>query len=167
MFVAVSLWGCGEEDPGVLVKDDIAWQLGCPSGVAGCISFHGHRQADVEEKFKAKCDAKSGGLDIRIEDPGDFDKGRPGSILRIEGLDPENGTCGSVTVSEAPDLDANPGDFGGNCEDAECEVTGGEGDGWNFTGTIKCNNLKDGQGNPRTLVNPGTTSGIPLSVDNC
>lgn len=167
LFVAVSAVACGEEDPGVLVRDDIAWQLGCPSGVAGCTSFHSHRQSDVEEKFKARCDKTSVGLTIVITDPGSAEDDRPGSRLRIEGLDPENGTCRSVTVTEAPDLESNEGDFTGSCEEAECEVTGGGGDGWNFQGTIKCNNLLDGNNNPRTLVKPGTSDGVPLAVDNC
>jgi hypothetical protein len=165
--VAVSLWACGEEDPGVLVNDDIAWQLGCPSGVTGCTSFHGHRQKDVEEEFKAGCDKNSGGLDVRIEDPGSAADNRPGSVLKIEGLDPKTGTCGSVTVTEAPDLEANEGDFGGSCEAAECVITGGADEGWNFKGTIECNNLVDGQGNPRTLQAPGGGGGVPLAVDNC
>jgi hypothetical protein len=163
--VAVSLWACGEEEPGVLVKDDLAWQLGCPSGVNGCTSFHGHTKTESEH-FSARCDKNSGGLDIRIEDKGSAEDERPGSIVHIEGLDPKNGTCGSVRVTEAPNLDVNAGEFFGNCEDAECTVEGSASDGWNFTGTIKCNNLDDGNGNLRTLQAPGG-GGMPLSIDNC
>jgi hypothetical protein len=164
--VAVSLWACGEEDPGVLVGDDTAWQLGCPSGVSGCTSFKAHRKEGTDG-FEARCDKTSGGLDIRLEDPGSAEANRPRSVLRIEGLDPKNGTCGSITITEAPDLEANAGDFTNSCDDAECEITGGEMDGWHFTGTIECKNLEDGQGNPRTLVAPGNAGAAPLQIDNC
>jgi hypothetical protein len=168
--VAVSLWACGEEDASVLVGDETAWQLACPSGGAGCTSFHSHTALEEDGELEVKCDKSGSRLNIRLKDPGSESDNRPGSTLRIEGLDPEAGSC-TVTVTEAPDLEANEAVFTGTCREGDCEISGGEGEGWDFKGSIKCNHLVDPNNTsipPRTLVKPGSGGdGAPLSIDNC
>ena len=176
MFVVVSLCACGEEEPGVLVNDNIAWQLGCESSTVSCTTFRGHSQASAtrpEAKFKVTCEKASSGLNIRITDPGDYAMGIPQSVLSVTALDVESCDC-TVTVTERSSVDGPEFTFTGTCAAGDCELGGADAAGWNYNGTLKCTNLTDPTNAataPHTLQKPDQTPGqvvaIDLAVDNC
>ena len=168
-----SLLACGEENPTPLVNDDVSWQLGCGEGVAGCNTYSLHDQASekVTDPFTISCKRNStGGFSITITDKGDSEVSRPSSVLKIENLNPKNGSC-SVFVNERSKLtDAQDFKFAGQCGNDDCEVTGSTGGNWDFEGTIKCSNLvEENQSQPPHTLVKSALSGSPVSlaVDNC
>ena len=168
LLVGAALGACGEESPDALVNEDVSWQLSCAS--SGCNSFYGHDQTTSDRGFSVSCSKSSAGLTVKISDPGEEGGPRPPSELTITNLNAETGNC-TVTVREGQNFTDNPGNYRGTCREGDCELTGGASGGWDFDGTITCDNLQQvstASGPVYELVK-ASSGGQPvkLQLDNC